>query len=150
MAQTGRPLLIDEADFLVQRKMVELLRDIYESSGSPVILIGEENLPQNLRKWERVHGRMLGWVAAEPGTKDDLDLLAKIYAPDVEIGDELKSKIFAASNRSIRRMSVNLASVKERAAVLGTSKIGAAEWGSTGFYTGEAPPPRPNLRGISS
>ena len=38
---SDRPLLIDEADVLVKRNMIELVRDIYESSHTPVILIGE-------------------------------------------------------------------------------------------------------------
>lgn len=42
--------------------MVEIARDIYEGSGSPVILIGEEHLPKKLEQWEHVHGRMLDWV----------------------------------------------------------------------------------------
>jgi DNA transposition AAA+ family ATPase len=43
------PLIVDEADFLVARKMIEILRDIHEGSGAPVVLIGEELLPQKLQ-----------------------------------------------------------------------------------------------------
>ena len=77
LAITGTPLLIDEADVLVAKKMVEIVRDIYEASFAPVILIGEELLPQKLQRWERVHGRMLRWVAAEPGNERDFDLLSR-------------------------------------------------------------------------
>ncbi|WP_236549860.1 ATP-binding protein, partial [Profundibacterium mesophilum] len=66
LAMSDAPLLIDEADMLVKRKMIEIVRDIYEGSGAPVILIGEELLPQKLQQWERIHGRMLDWVAAQP------------------------------------------------------------------------------------
>ena len=38
LALSGAPLLIDEADYLVKRGMIEIVRDIYEGSGSPVIL----------------------------------------------------------------------------------------------------------------
>ena len=33
-----------------------------------IVLIGEELLPQKLQAWERFHGRILDWVAAEPGS----------------------------------------------------------------------------------
>ncbi|MBF0251151.1 MAG: ATP-binding protein, partial [Alphaproteobacteria bacterium] len=45
LALSGRPLLVDEADFLVQKRMIEVVRDIYESSAAAIILIGEEHLP---------------------------------------------------------------------------------------------------------
>ena len=86
LALTGLPLLIDAADFLVQRQMIEIVRDIDEGSGAPVILIGEELLPQKLRPWERVHGRILDWVAAQPGDLTDLGHLARIYAPGIGFG----------------------------------------------------------------
>lgn len=59
LAKTRRPLLIDEADYLLRHDMVEIARDFYEGSGAPVILIGEEHLPKKLEAYERVHGRML-------------------------------------------------------------------------------------------
>ena len=76
LAVEDRALIVDEADYLVQKKMIEVLRDIYENSRAPVILIGEESLPQKLKAWERIHNRMLDWVATEPGTLDDLFILA--------------------------------------------------------------------------
>ena len=50
-----RPLVIDEADFLVKRGMIEIVRAIYKycaSAGSSIVLIGEENLPNALKMWE--------------------------------------------------------------------------------------------------
>lgn len=139
LAITDAPLLIDEADFLVQRKMIEIVRDIYEGSGAPVILIGEELLPQKLRAWERVHGRMLDWVAAEPGDLADLGHLAKIYAPGVTLEREFQGKLLQASHGSIRRICVNLDRVSELARVRGLTKVATADWTGQAFFTGTAP-----------
>lgn len=38
LALSGRPLIIDEADFLVQKGMIEIIRDVYESSLATVVL----------------------------------------------------------------------------------------------------------------
>lgn len=47
LMKSGRPLIIDEADYIVGKKMVEVVRDIYEASSASIILIGEEMLPKN-------------------------------------------------------------------------------------------------------
>jgi pyrimidine operon attenuation protein/uracil phosphoribosyltransferase len=107
-----------------------------------VILIGEENLPQELRRWERVHGRMLDWIAAQPGTPQDLALLIPIYARGVTIADDLKADILRAAGASIRRMCVNLSIVAERARSIGSERIAKADMGKAQFFTGEAPSPR--------
>lgn len=145
LAITGAPLLIDEADHLVARKMIEIVRDIYEGSQSPVILIGEELLPQKLKEWERVHGRMLDWVAAEPGTLDDVDKLLPIYASGVSFDKPLREAILKHSHHSIRRISVNIAKVSERAKLTGRDEMGLGDWDIRQFFTGTAPAPRRNV-----
>lgn len=142
IARSARPLIIDEADHLVSRNMIEIVRDIYESSGAAIILIGEELLPQKLQKWERVHGRMLDWVAAEPGDLADVTHLARIYCPGVQLDDDLKHLLLKESNASIRRICVNLDRVREFALTKGLQAVGRADWGKTGFFTGHAPTPR--------
>lgn len=138
----GVPLIIDEADHLAARNMIELTRDIYEGSQAPVILIGEERLPQTLKKWERVHGRILDWIAALPADLSDLNHLTGIYAPGIEIDETLKRDLLRLSHGSTRRVCVNLAQVAERAQLLGVTRIGPAEFRREQFFTGDAPPPR--------
>jgi hypothetical protein len=145
LARTGRPLLIDEADHLVTRNMVEIVRDIYEGSGATVILIGEELLPQKLQAWERVHGRMLDWVGALPGNADDLEHLAPIYCPNITLTEGLKNHLLKVSNNSIRRMCINLGRVHEFAQTRGLKSVSREDWGKGNFFTGEAPHPRRKL-----
>lgn len=145
LARTGRPLLIDEADHLVTRRMVEIVRDIYESSGATVILIGEELLPQKLQQWERVHGRMLDWVGAEPGCLQDVGHLAPIYARGVTLEDDLREYLLRVSQKSIRRICINLERVREFAVTHGLQAVALSDWGKADFFTGEAPAPRRKL-----
>lgn len=142
LAQSGRPLLLDEADYLCKEKLVEVVRGLHETSGVPVILIGEELLPQKLRTWERVHGRMLAWVGAERATIEDVGHLAPIYARGLTIEPDLRQLVLDASKGSIRRVSINLATIAEHAAVHGLDRMDAAAWGKRPLFTGEAPPPR--------
>lgn len=142
IAATGRPLLIDEADHIVARGLIELVRDIYEKSEASIILIGEEELPRKLMRWERVHGRMLAWVRAEEGTLADVALLQDIYCPGVEIEDELQERLLLESRYSIRRICVNLADIGLLARRNGSNRVTSEDWGNQTFFTGEAPRPR--------
>lgn len=144
LGKTGRPLLLDEADYLANDQSIEVVRGLYETSNVPVILIGEETLPSRLQRWERVHGRMLDWVAAEKATMTDVAHLAPIYAPGVEIAEDLRTVILERSRGSIRRVSINLALAREEAARRGIAILTAARAAELGlaFFSGEAPSPR--------
>jgi len=145
MAMNDRPLLIDEADTLLKRGMIENVREIYDGSGAPVILIGEEKLPSNLQPIERVHGRMLDWVGASPGTIEDIGHLVPIYAEGIEVQDDLREKLLAASHGSLRRICVNLVRIREFSQLHGLSSVGMAEWGKEPIFTGMAPAARKGL-----
>lgn len=142
LAKSGRPLLIDEADHLITRNMIEIVRDIYESSGASIILIGEELLPQKLQQWERVHGRMLDWVGAHPGDIGDVGHLARIYCPDIDLDADFKQHLLKVSNASIRRICINLDRVREFARTNGITTVTRKDWAKTDFFTGTAPAPR--------
>ena len=139
LATDGVPLIIDEADYLVQRGMIQLVREVHDKSQAPVILIGEERLPDKLQQWERVHNRILDWVAAQPADQNDVRLLAGLYVREVAITDDLLAEVGKASMGRIRRICVNLERVREVAARLGLDKIGLAEWGNETMFSGRPP-----------
>lgn len=116
LAASGRVLILDEADHLCTRPLIELVRDIYESAGAGIVLIGEEHLPAKLQAWERVHNRVLDWVAAQPATLSDAQMLARLYCPSVTVADDLLSMLHEASHGNCRRVCVNLNRLAEHAA----------------------------------
>ena len=150
LARSNRPLIIDEADQILTDRIIETVRHLHEKTLVPVILMGEELLPQKLRRWERVNGRILEWVAAEPATIQDVNFLAPIYAPRVTISDELKANLLKASNGSIRNVSTNLANLAGYAAIKGLTAVGIKEWQGQRFHTGQAPEARRELAGEGS
>jgi len=142
LSASGRPLIVDEFDHIVKREAVEMIRDIYEGSQAAILLIGEELLPNKLQRWERFHGRVLDWIAAQPADFDDCQHLARLYVQDLEIGADLLQAIHKSSHGSVRRIIVNLGLVQEHAAGLGLRSIDLAEWGTRKFFTGESPKAR--------
>lgn len=137
--ERDRPLIIDEADFLAKKGMIDLVREIHDKSQAPVILIGEEMLPQKLQRFERTHNRMLDWVSAVPCDRTDTKQLVKLYAPGIDIIDDLLEAVMKASDGRARRIAVNLARIRERATLNGKSRMSLADWGSDPMFTGEPP-----------
>lgn len=138
LALSGRPLIVDEADYLIQRSQVEVIRDIYESSHGTILLIGEEALPQKLSRWERFHNRILDWVPAQLCQLDDARALAGVYA-DIRIADDLLNEVIRQSHGITRRVAVNLHRIQEVARAEGWDEVTLAKWGKRGYYTGQAP-----------
>ncbi|MGK8232570.1 AAA family ATPase [Roseovarius sp. MS2] len=139
LARSDRPLIIDDAQYLLRKRMVELARDIYESSQAPVILVGEEKLPQDLTRWENIHNRQLAWEPALACNLTDAEKLAPIYAAGVDVAPDLLGAIVAASGGSIRRVSTNLARAKELAMGRGRRLADLELWGNRVFDTGQPP-----------
>ena len=139
LAIDGVPLIIDEADYLATKGLINLVREIHDKSGAPVLLIGEEGLPGALSRWERVHNRMLDWVPAQPATLEDAKHLARLYCPGVSVADDLLSKIAEAASGRARRICVSLERVREMAATEGHKSIDAAQWGDKQFFRGQPP-----------
>lgn len=139
LAASQRPLIIDEADHLVAKGCIEIVRDIYEGSNAGILLIGEENLPSGLERYERIHNRVLEWVPAQFADMDDAAALRDLYCNKVSIADDLLEHIHLASKGVVRRICVNLERVQQHALTMGKKEIAMADWGDKALYTGEAP-----------
>jgi DNA transposition AAA+ family ATPase len=139
--EPNRPLIIDEADKLVDRNMIETVRELHEHSGAPVILIGEERLPGKLLAVERVHNRVLRWMQAQACDIDDVKMLASAFAPKLAIADDLLDAIRTQSMGRARRIVVNISNVAEFCRNKSLLQVDAAKYRGE-FYTGEPPAPR--------
>ncbi|MBK0062415.1 MULTISPECIES: AAA family ATPase [unclassified Acinetobacter] len=145
LAKSGRPLIIDEFDHLVNSSKVEIVRDLYEASQGTFLIIGEELLARKLEKWERFHGRVLNWVPALASDLEDAFQLSRIYAPSIEIDSSVLEQLIVAVRGSTRRVSTNLEMLHEQALEVGVKHISTKELNLVlphGFVTGESPKPR--------
>lgn len=138
----SRPLIVDEADKLVDKGMIELVRELHEHSGAPVVLIGEERLPTKLVSVERMHNRVLDWMQAQPCDAEDTKLLAGAFAPGLVIADDLLDAIRQQSDGRARRIVVNVYRVAEFGRTAGKKTIDLSMWGRQKFFTSEPPAAR--------
>jgi DNA transposition AAA+ family ATPase len=142
LSLSGRPLLVDDVQYLLDKATANVLTDIYNASQGTIVLIGEERVPASLAKLERLHNRVLEWVPAQPATLDDLRSLAQATYPTLTIDDELLDDLRKKTRGCLRRAAVNLYRVNGEAQALGIEQVGMAQWGNRGWFTGEAPAAR--------
>lgn len=142
LALAGRTLLIDEADRAVKRGMIEVIRDMHDGSAVPIVLIGMDALPQDLRKWPQVDSRVLTWVQAEHATLADAKMLAKMYAPNITISEDMIALILERNGAIARRMVNDFARVLEKSNEMGLSQVSIDTWGKAPLAPNTAPKPR--------
>ncbi|WP_319774444.1 ATP-binding protein [Breoghania sp.] len=133
-----RALIIDEADKLVDGCMIELIRDIHETTQAPVVLIGEENLPKKLEKHERVHNRVLDFQLANPCDQEDTAALARLLVPDLRLSSDLLEDVRTRTSGRARRIATTLHEIGQHARNNGLTEIDRASYGGR-IFTGETP-----------
>jgi len=136
--EPDRLLLVDEADKLIGKGMIDIVRDIYEDAQIPIIMVGEEVLPQLLQAHERTHNRVLSWVLAEPCDTTDARSLAKLFCPKIKVEDDLLEEIIAQTQGVARRVVTTLNQVNEQARNQGVLEISKENFEGP-YFTGRAP-----------
>jgi DNA transposition AAA+ family ATPase len=137
-ANPSRPVIADEAHFIAAKRFVDLLREISDKSGAPVVLIGEEMLPKHLEAFERVHRRVLEWLPAQPCDLADFQLLAKSYCPKLAIEPDLASALVERTEGNTGRIVVNLAKAANIAQVEGLTSMSLQKFGGGAAIVGRA------------
>lgn len=136
--EPNRPLIVDEADKLVDKGLIELVREIADHALIPVLLIGEEMLPNKLARFERVHNRVLHWYPAQPCDLADCRELAKVHLHGIEIDDDLLDEVRAKGQGVARRVSTTLADMRGFAVNNAFKRLTRENWQGR-IFTGEAP-----------
>jgi len=146
LAATRRPLFIDEADYLVEKKRtVETLRDLHDLSDVPVILIGEEDVDRKLASLKRLTRRLAQAVRFAPCDMADARLLADGLA-EVRVADDLLERLHLEANGSAGLIVVGLAHIEAFAKSRGMELVEATDWKGD-FFVGRAPSPTPPASG---
>lgn len=132
----GQLLILDEADKLVDKGMIELVRSLQADTQIPIVLVGEELLPQKLRSSERMFDRVLEWGLAQPCDVADARLLATRYCAGIEIADELLEEVARKAGGNARKIVVTLDKARNFAVNSGLSVLSLDTYDG-GFHTGE-------------
>lgn len=138
---SGRPLIIDELDYLLKKDCADLVRDIHDGApGCTIMLIGMGGVPEKLKRWEQFAGRVLGWARAPLASLDDAHLLAECYCTKVQLADDLIAHVHSLCDGSAGRISINLYMLEGVAQSRGLKSMALSDLGDTQLYTGSASP----------
>lgn len=95
-----RTLFVDEADRLHLAR-IEDLRDIHDSTGCPVILVGEEELKHLIDQKSRVSSRVTAEVEFGPVSGLDISMYAEMAA-GLDLGNEEAELLSKRTNGDFR------------------------------------------------
>ena len=72
LKQNPKPLIIDEVDYLVNNNVIEILRDLCDRTGCPMILVGMINIDKKLSRYPHLKDRIYKTFKIEPYDKQDI------------------------------------------------------------------------------
>jgi len=142
LAQSGRPLFVDEANYITRAEdMTDTLRDLHDMTSVPVVLIGTDRINLSIKHRKQLTGRISQWVEFGPCDEEDARLVTDALC-EVEIGDDLLARLHGEARGAIRLLVVGLAQLEAHARARGLKRMSDAD-GKAGrrFFVGEAPAP---------
>lgn len=134
----NRLLIVDEADKLVDKGFIEYIRDIYKGARIPVLLVGEEKLPDKLKAYERCENRVTAYGMANPCDLEDARALASIYQRQIKVGDDLLEHVISETRGNTSRVVTTLAEVGQWSRTRQLAEIDLNTYGGS-IFTGRAP-----------
>lgn len=135
LAVTGKPLFIDEADYLAENTAVlETLRDIYDLSNVPIILIGYEHLPKKVKRLPQLFSRISQHVEFQKADFDDIQTMADELVEHTVIQDDLLKELLDAAKGNFRRITTGLATIEKFAKSNGLESVNSHQWAGGQFF----------------
>lgn len=105
LLERPRPLFIDEADYLAHdARIIETLRDLHDTTGTPLVLIGMDQADKKLMRFKHLYDRFSEILRFHPLTEADVKSIAEQMA-EVKLTDDAISYIHSQANR-FRRVVV--------------------------------------------
>jgi len=128
----GAPPLIFDDCFRLSPRLIEVLRDVGDTSGSPLVLICTRELRHTIlapksSSMEAIASRVAADVELPKLSIHDAQLFVSELA-EVEIDAKLIGHIFKTAGASARSLLRAYKQVEEVAASAGLDRIGLAEW----------------------
>ena len=115
-------LIVDEIDYLLESEnTIEVLRDIHDNVGIPVVLIGMQNSKNKLGKYQHLYDRLSEILEFQSFSKEDVDIIVDELS-EIKITDDAKQIIFENTNR-FRQLIKTISGLENLAKTTGLTKI---------------------------
>jgi DNA transposition AAA+ family ATPase len=134
LAEKQRPVFIDEADYLFsQDTMLDAVRDIYDLSGSPVILIGMEDIARKIQNKSRFARRITQWIEFNGLDLDDAQTVVR-ECTEIAIDDDLLHHLHKVSAGNIGRIIIGLSRIEVMAKTSRLESVSLRQWGDRPLF----------------
>ena len=114
LVQTMQTLIFDEADYLADMKSavkLETIRDITDVTGTMVFLVGMENFPAIVQRYEHIASRVARIVQLHPLGLEDVQAACKAKS-EVRLSPALVEKIHHDSKGRMRHVLTAIANIE--------------------------------------
>src|SRR5690606_24461396 len=114
LAQTMQALIVDEADYLAdmrQASKLETIRDISDVTGTMVFLVGMENFPTIVQRYDHIASRVARIVQLHPLSLVDVQATCKAKA-EVALTPALVEQIHRDSKGRMRHVLNAIANIE--------------------------------------
>ncbi|MFH1857322.1 MAG: ATP-binding protein [Candidatus Omnitrophota bacterium] len=133
-----RIILVDEADYLFSSSMassdmLDVLRDIYDTTGTPIILAGMENIARRIQEEGRFARRITSWVEFQGIDLDDARIVADTIC-EVGVADDLLAHLHRECKASIGNIVPALSRIENLGKTTGIKTVDMAAWGDRPLY----------------
>ena len=129
-----RPIIVDEADYCIKQfDIMDSLRDIYDISGCPVILVGMEDIARRLQENGRFARRLTQWIEFRGLDLDDTALVAEACC-EVKIMPDLIEYVHAETIGNVGRIKVGLDKIEKFARANELAAVSLSDWGNRPLY----------------
>ncbi|MEW6115349.1 MAG: AAA family ATPase [Nitrospirota bacterium] len=125
LLERPRTLFIDEADYLAHdARVIETLRDLHDTTGTPLVLIGMDQADKKLMRFKHLYDRFSEIVRFHPLSESDVESVAEQMC-EVKLSDDAVSYIHNQANR-FRKVVIWLYRCESIAKVNSLKEINAA------------------------
>ncbi|OHD22317.1 MAG: AAA family ATPase [Spirochaetes bacterium GWB1_59_5] len=134
VAENPRPLFIDEADYLFnQWSMLDALRDIYDTGGCPIILVGMEDIARRIQNEKRFARRVTQHIEFKGVDMDDAHCLATTVC-ETGVAPDLLEYLHREAAANIGRMVIGLSRIEKFGRANRLDQVTLKQWGERELF----------------
>ena len=86
LIQRPKTIIIDEIDYLLEKRTIEILRDLHDRTGCPMVLVGMANIDKKLNKYPHLKDRIYKNFKFDIYDKEDIKTILEELS-EIKISD---------------------------------------------------------------
>ena len=87
LRQNSKVIIVDEVDYLIDKNIIETLRDLHDKTGVPIILVGMGAVDKKIARYKHFEDRLYAKLQFEHLNQDDIhEIITRIS--DIEFTDD--------------------------------------------------------------